>query len=111
MREKGRNTVWKTFLYSLMLESHNDTAVAIAEAVGGSVENFADMMNGKAAELGCDDTYFLTPNGLDAEDKESGKIHSTTAADLARILRYCISLSPAKEEFLAHHKSTVPRLF
>lgn len=59
------------------------------------------MMNGKAAELGCDDTYFLTPNGLDAEDKESGKIHSTTAADLARILRYCISLSPAKEEFLA----------
>ena len=88
-------------LYSLMLESHNDTAVAIAEAVGGSVENFADMMNGKAAELGCDDTYFLTPNGLDAEDKESGKIHSTTAADLARILRYCISLSPAKEEFLA----------
>ena len=96
-------------LYSLMLESHNDTAVAIAEAVGGSVENFADMMNGKAAELGCDDTYFLTPNGLDAEDKESGKIHSTTAADLARILRYCISLSPAKEEFLAITKSTVPR--
>ena len=84
-----------------MLESHNDTAVAIAEAVGGSVEDFADMMNRKAAELGCDDTYFLTPNGLDAEDKESGKIHSTTAADLARILRYCIVLSPAKEEFLA----------
>ena len=98
---KGENYRMEDLLYSLMLESHNDTAVAIAEAVGGSVENFADMMNGKAAELGCDDTYFLTPNGLDAEDKESGKIHSTTAADLARILRYCISLSPAKEEFLA----------
>ena len=99
--QPGRQYYMKDLLYSLMLESHNDTAVAIAEAVGGSVENFADMMNGKAAELGCDDTYFLTPNGLDAEDKESGKIHSTTAADLARILRYCISLSPAKEEFLA----------
>ena len=98
---EGEKYRLEDLLYSLMLESHNDTAVAIAEAVGGSVENFADMMNGKAAELGCDDTYFLTPNGLDAEDKESGKIHSTTAADLARILRYCISLSPAKEEFLA----------
>ena len=99
---KGEKYRLEDLLYSLMLESHNDTAVAIAEAVGGSVENFADMMNGKAAELGCDDTYFLTPNGLDAEDKESGKIHSTTAADLARILRYCISLSPAKEEFLGY---------
>ena len=97
----GTQFVLEDLLYSLMLESHNDTAVAIAEAVGGSVEDFADMMNRKAAELGCDDTYFLTPNGLDAEDKESGKIHSTTAADLARILRYCIVLSPAKEEFLA----------
>ena len=98
---KGEKYRMEDLLYSLMLESHNDTAVAIAEAVGGSVKNFADMMNGKATELGCDDTCFLTPNGLDAEDKESGKIHSTTAADLARILRYCISLSPAKEEFLA----------
>ena len=88
-------------LYSLMLESHNDTAVAIAETVGGSVENFAGMMNRKAKELGCDSTYFLTPNGLDAKDEESGRVHSTTAADLARILRYCISISPAREEFLA----------
>ena len=88
-------------LYSLMLESHNDSAVAIAEAVAGSVEKFADMMNRKAAELGCGDTCFVTPNGLDAEDPESGKIHSTTAEDLARILRYCILYSPAKNEFLA----------
>ena len=98
---KGERYCLRDLLYSMMLESHNDSAAAIAEAVGGSVENFADMMNRKAVELGCEDTYFLTPNGLDAEDKESGKIHSTTAADLARILRYCISLSPAKEEFLA----------
>ncbi len=111
MREKGRNTAWRDLLYSMMLESHNDTAVAIAEAVGGSVENFADMMNRKAAELGCDDTYFLTPNGLDAEDKESGKIHSTTAADLARILRYCILTLPGEGRIPCHHKSTVPHVF
>ena len=54
---KGERYRLEDLLYSLMLESHNDTAVAIAEAVGGSVENFADMMNGKAAELDCDDTY------------------------------------------------------
>ena len=61
---KGEKYRLEDLLYSLMLESHNDTAVAIAEAVGGSVENFADMMNGKAAELGCDDTYFLTGRSI-----------------------------------------------
>ena len=74
--------------YSLMLESHNDSAVAIAEHVGGTVEGFASMMNQKAKHLGCYHTYFITPNGLDAED-EHGK-HSTTARDLARIMRCCI---------------------
>lgn len=85
-------------LYSLMLESHNDSAVAVAEGVGGSVENFAEMMNQKARDIGCEDTCFITPNGLDAE--EAGKIHSTTARDLARIMRYCVSQSPRREEFL-----------
>ena len=56
-------------------------------------------MNLKAREIGCEDTYFITPNGLDAEN-ENG-IHSTTAEDLARILRYCIMESPKKEDFLA----------
>lgn len=78
----------KDLLYSLMLESHNDSAAAIAEHIGGSVEGFADMMNQKAMELGCGDTYFITPNGLDAKD-ENG-VHGTTAADLARIMSYCI---------------------
>jgi len=87
-------------LYSLMLESHNDSAVAIAEAVGGSVEEFAAMMNRKARDIGCYDTYFITPNGLDAVMNDSGKIHSTTAEDLARIMAYCVMDSPAKEQFL-----------
>ncbi len=85
-------------LYSMMLESHNDSAVAIAEHVGGSVADFARLMNAKARDIGCYATYFITPNGLDAED-DTG-VHSTTAADLARILRYCIMQSPKKEEFL-----------
>jgi D-alanyl-D-alanine carboxypeptidase (penicillin-binding protein 5/6) len=84
--------------YSLMLESHNDTAVAIAETVGGSVEGFADLMNQKAEELGLKSTYYITPNGLDASD-DSGT-HSTSAYDLARVLRYCILESTKREEFL-----------
>ena len=82
-----------------MLESHNDSAVIIAEAIGGSVEGFAAMMNAKAEELGCTDTHFVTPNGLDGLDE--GGVHSTTAADLARIMKYCVMDSPKKEEFLA----------
>ena len=85
-------------LYSMMLESHNDSAVAIAEHVAGTVPAFAVLMNAKARDIGCYATYFITPNGLDAED--SGGVHSTTALDLARILRYCIMQSPKREEFL-----------
>lgn len=87
-------------LYSLMLESHNDTAVAIAEHVAGTREAFAGMMNQKARDIGCRDTYFITPNGLDAEDPDTGRIHGTTAAELAGILRYCLFQSPEKEAFL-----------
>lgn len=94
----GQKFLVKDLLYSLMLESHNDSAVVIAEHVGGSVEEFASMMNKKAEEIGCTSTYFITPNGLDAEDK-NGK-HHTTASDLARIMRYCICQSPRSADFL-----------
>ena len=102
MRE-GQKFHTRDLLYSLMLESHNDSAVAIAEAAAGSVEEFAGIMNQKARELGCLDTWFITPNGLDeTEIREDGKerVHSTTARDLARIFQYCISESPKAEEFL-----------
>ena len=94
----GERFYLKDLLYSLMLESHNDSAVAIAEAVAGSVEKFADLMNQKARTIGCHSTYFITPNGLDAAD--SNGIHHTTAEDLARIMRYCIMDSKKQEDFL-----------
>ncbi|MCD8151198.1 MAG: D-alanyl-D-alanine carboxypeptidase [Clostridiales bacterium] len=75
-------------LYSLMLESHNDSAVAVAEHIAGSVEMFADLMNEKAEEIGCTGSHFVTPNGLDGEDK--GGEHHTTAYDLSLIMAYCI---------------------
>lgn len=96
--QEGEEYYLKDLLYALMLESYNDSAVVIAEEISGSVENFADQMNEKAAALGCTDTHFVTPNGLDGEDEEG--IHSTTAKDLARIMRYCIMESPKREAFL-----------
>lgn len=80
----GEQYKLKDLLYPLMLESHNDVAVAIAEHVGGSVENFCNMMTAKAKSIGAKDTQFKTPNGLDADG------HFTTAADLALIGSYAI---------------------
>lgn len=78
----GKSFPLGELLYSLMLESHNDTAVAIAEHIGGSVEGFAAMMNAKAAELGMTQTTFVTPNGLDADG------HCSTPADMCRLAAY-----------------------
>lgn len=100
---RGKKFYLEDLLYSLMLESHNDSAVMIAEQIGGSVEGFAQMMNQKARDIGCTDTNFVTPNGLDATvttDQGTEFIHGTTAEDLARIMRYCITVSPLREEFL-----------
>lgn len=121
----GRQFQLKDLLYSLMLESHNDTAFAIAEHIGGNllaqegvlegeekadsklaVERFVQQMNGKAKELGLVNTFYVTPNGLDGsrEVQENGqtvlKKHSTTAVELALLMRYCAFESPKKEEFL-----------
>ncbi|HBA98297.1 MAG TPA: D-alanyl-D-alanine carboxypeptidase [Lachnospiraceae bacterium] len=80
----GERFILQDLLYSLMLESHNDTAVAIAEHIGGSVEGFAKLMNLKAEELGLGSTHFVTPNGLDADE------HYTTAYELCCIASYAI---------------------
>ncbi len=68
-------------LYAILLASDNDAAVALAEHVAGSTRRFADLMNAKARALGCDNTHFVTPNGLPA------KGHFTTVHDLALIMR------------------------
>ena len=96
--KEGEQFWLNDLLFALMLNSDNDAAVMIAEHIAGSVESFAEKMNLKAREIGCEHTYFITPNGLDAEDEHG--VHSTTAVDLARILRYCIMESPQKDMFL-----------
>lgn len=100
---RGEQFYLKDLLYALMLESFNDSAVAIAEHIGGDTEGFAALMNKKAKELGCNSTFFITPNGLDAKNVMSDGtelIHSTTAEELARIMKYCLNESPEREKFL-----------
>ena len=62
---EGQQFYLKDILFSLMLESHNDSAVMVAEEIAGSVEMFVKMMNEKAEELGLTKTHFVTPNGLE----------------------------------------------
>lgn len=94
----GEQFYLKDLLYGLMLESYNDCAYAIAEHVAGSVEKFADKMNEKAKEIGCMDSHFVTPNGLDAKD--AGGEHHTSAYDLCKIMSYCAWKSQKAAEFL-----------
>ncbi|CAI8903404.1 D-alanyl-D-alanine carboxypeptidase family protein [Bacillus pseudomycoides] len=70
-----------TALTILMVLSANDVAYAIGERIGGSIENFANMMNEKAKQLGAKDSHFVTPNGLHDPN------HYTTAYDMAMITR------------------------
>lgn len=127
--KKGEEYTVRDLLYSLMLESHNDSAVALAEHIGHkllseelrqksvseytveesrqAVAAFAGLMNAKAQELGCTNTWFITPNGLDATEvielpdgQTLQKEHCTTAAELARIMAYCIKESDQRDGFL-----------
>lgn len=77
----GETLTLEQMLYGLMMASGNDAATAIAEHIGGTVDEFCRMMTERAAELGCENTVFLTPHGLPKEG------HYTTARDLALIAR------------------------
>lgn len=77
----GEQLTVEQSLYGLMLASANEVAMGLAEHVAGSVEAFVDMMNRRAAELGCKDTHFVNPHGLHDEN------HYTTAYDMALIAK------------------------
>lgn len=83
--KKGEKLLLKDLTYGLMLRSGNDAALAIANYVGGSVDDFVDMMNLKALELGMKNTTFNNPSGLD-EDKGN----YSTAFDMALLTSYAM---------------------
>lgn len=97
----GESLTLENLVYALMLESANDAAAAIAVHIGGSIENFAVMMNEKAKELGLTDTHFTNPHGLDHED------HYTTAYDLAMLTAYALK-NETFAKIVSTYKSTIP---
>lgn len=83
--QEGEQLPLEDLVYALMLNSANDAGVAIAEHLAGSEENFAKILNKRAAELGARNTHFTNAHGL--PDKE----HYTTAYDLAVIARHALN--------------------
>ena len=108
--QAGERVSMETLLYALLLQSANDAAAAIAVAVGGSIEGFADMMNERARTLGLTDTHFTNPHGL--HDKE----HYTTARELALIAAEAMqnetfrTIASTKKKTLSLRDGTVSRV-
>ena len=97
----GEKITLRDLLYGLMLASGNDAAVAIAEHVSGDVATFCRRMTERAAELGCKNTVFLSPNGLPTDG------HFTTAYDLALIAREAMS-HPLFREIVSTKRASIP---
>ena len=87
----GNKVNLKDLICGMLINSGNDAACAVAEHVGGSIEDFANMMNDKAKELGANDSSFKNPSGLDQEG------HYSTAADLAKIAAYSMTNETFRE--------------
>ena len=82
--QAGETFTLDELLGVLMLQSANEAANVIAENVAGSIENFTDMMNKKAKEIGCIDSHFVNANGIHDEN------HYSTSYDMAAIAAYCM---------------------
>lgn len=95
----GEKISLKELLFAMMLESGNDAAVAVAEHISGSVDEFAALMNKTCKKIGAENTNCVTVNGLDAPG------HYTTARDLALITRYALSLELFRELVSTQTKS------
>ena len=82
--KEGEELTVRELLYGLMLQSGNDSAVALALHVSGSIDDFCDLMNNTAKKCGANDTNFKNPHGLDNPE------HYTTAYDLAKITSFAL---------------------
>ncbi len=87
----GEQVTVKDLVYATMVKSANECAYALAEYVAGDIESFAKLMNERAAEIGCKNTHFITPNGLHDED------HYTTAYDMALITKEALKNETFRE--------------
>lgn len=116
----GEKMKLRDLVYGLMLRSGNDAALAIADYVGGSVDNFVTMMNHKAKEIGMKNSKFNNPSGLDED-----KANYSTAYDMAILTSYAMKLSDYrkivktkeykletnKNNYIWHNKHKLLRLY
>ncbi len=100
--QAGERLTLRDLLYALLLASANDAAVAIADHLAGSVENFSGLMNEKASSLGAADSHFTNPHGL----PDPG--HYTSAYDLALIAR-CAMQNPTFREMVKTRLKIISR--
>lgn len=99
--QEGEELTVENLLYALLIPSANDAAVALAIATSGSVSEFSKLMNEKAKELGCENSYFVTPNGLEAEG------HLSTAKDMS-IIGAAAFKNPDIKKIAATKTYTIP---
>lgn len=97
----GEKIIMQDLLYALLLPSGNDAAVAIAEHIAGSVEEFVTVMDEKAHSIGAKNTKYGSPHGLDRDNY-------STAYDLALIARYCLK-NPTFANIVATKSKYIPR--
>ena len=99
--EEGDVLSVRECLYVMLLQSSNQAANALAEYIGGSRSGFVDMMNQKVADLGCQESHFANPSGLNDDTQR------TTAYDMAIIARACFQ-NPTVLEIASARTSTIP---
>lgn len=87
----GEKVTVRDLMYATMVESANECAYAIAELVGGDLDSFAELMNQRIKEIGCENTHFVTPNGLHDDN------HYTCAYDMALITREALKNDTFRE--------------
>ncbi len=97
----GEEITMRSLLYCLMVSSANEAAMIIADYIGGTIADFIGMMNDLAAELGCTNTHFMNPHGLDEPD------HYSCASDMAKITKYAMEF-PVFNEITATKEYTLP---
>ncbi|NLW22217.1 MAG: D-alanyl-D-alanine carboxypeptidase [Tissierellia bacterium] len=100
--EPGEQLRFEDLVNALLIESANDSALAIAKHISGSIEEFARLMNHKAKELGSLNTNFVNPNGLTHEG------HLTTAYDLSLMAKYAMEI-PAFRDIVCNYTYTIPK--
>lgn len=100
--ETGDEPTVRDILYGMALPSGADACNAAAYDIAGSIDGFVDLMNQKAQELGMNSTHFTNTTGLHDDN------HYTTAEDLAKLLRYCISNETFAEIFSTPYYTTTP---